>query len=112
MNKAELVEALADKAHASWAHWMEYLFSKCLTDDLGEMIIPAHLVKHWQRQIDTPYADLSESEKQSDRDEVAKIMPIIEEHMEQSVTAINNAQMTQGVRLHPNAMMRAIEGNA
>jgi len=29
------------------------------------------------RQIETPYAELSEREKQSDRDEVAHILPII-----------------------------------
>ncbi len=109
MDKSELLEQLADKAHASWAHWMEYLFSQCLTDDLGEKIIPAHLVKHWQRQIETPYVGLTEREKQSDRDEVAHIMPIIDAYMKHATVAINDAQMAQGVRLHPNAMMRAIE---
>jgi hypothetical protein len=29
MDKSELIEQLADKEHASWARWMEYLFSKC-----------------------------------------------------------------------------------
>jgi hypothetical protein len=111
MNETELIEQLADKEHAGWAHWMEYLFSKCNRNEKGELVIPEPLIWHWQWQIDTPYADLSEKERQSDRDEVAKIMPIIEEHLKQATVAISNAQMAQGVRLHPNAMMRTIEGN-
>lgn len=75
----ELIEQLADAEHASWARWMDYLFTRC--DRLGSdeaLTIPADLVKRWRRQVDTPYADLSEREKQSDREEVALILPLIE----------------------------------
>lgn len=112
MNRQALIEQLADKEHASWARWMDYLFNRC---DLEQgrnhfrYIIPHELVQRWKRQADTPYAGLSEKEKQSDRDEVAHILPIIDEYMKQAVTAISNAQMKQGVRLHPDAMLRAIE---
>lgn len=78
----ELIEQLADAEHASWARWMAYLFSRC--DRLGAdeaLTIPADLVKRWRRQTDTPYADLSEREKQSDRDEVAHIVPVIKQHV-------------------------------
>ena len=92
MDKQELIEQLADKEHASWARWMQYLFSKCKTAPFEgtnnanllaqrDLIIPADLVEHWQHQIDTPYEHLSEREKQSDRDEVAHIIPIIEEYL-------------------------------
>jgi hypothetical protein len=87
----DLIEQLADAEHASWARWMAYLFSKCEPEleegaqkravPTGALVIPAALVKHWQRQIDTPYADLSEREKQSDRDEVAQIVPAIKQHV-------------------------------
>lgn len=88
MTRDELIEQLADKEHASWARWMDYLFSKCedhFDDEEGfsyykGKIIPPDLIEHWQRQIDTPYEQLSEREKQSDRDEVAHILPIIEEY--------------------------------
>jgi hypothetical protein len=80
LNRTELIEQLADKEHAGWAHWMSYLFSRCNRNEHGELVIPDVLVWHWQRQIDTPYADLPEREKQSDRDEVAKILPIIEKY--------------------------------
>ena len=77
MTEPELIEALAEKEHASWAHWMEYLFSRCNRNESGELVVPESLIWHWQRQIDTPYSALSEREKQADRDEVARILPII-----------------------------------
>lgn len=77
MSLNELVEQLADKEHASWARWMDYLFSRCEQHDDGSLTICAEDVAHWQMEIDTPYADLPERIKQSDRDEVERIVPII-----------------------------------
>ncbi len=81
MNEQELIEQLADKEHAGWAHWMDYLFSQCEeyfdVDGYEHVMIPHKLAERWKRQAATPYADLSEQEKQSDRDEVAHILPII-----------------------------------
>lgn len=78
----QLIEKLAAAEHASWSRWMNYLFSKCSQTPGGHLTIPAGLVQHWERQIDTPYADLSESEKQMDRDEVAHILPFIEAELD------------------------------
>jgi hypothetical protein len=80
MTEEELIEQLADKEHASWARWMEYLFSRCKGHFDGSATIPADLVERWLRQINTPYAQLSDQEKQSDRDEVEHILPIIREY--------------------------------
>src|SRR5258708_37805626 len=92
---------------------MDYLFNQCDLErgkDHFRYIIPHELVQRWKRQVETPYAELSEREKQSDRDEVAHILPIIDEHMKQAAVAISNAQMKQrGELLHPNAMLRAVE---
>lgn len=77
MTEQELIEQLAEKEHASWARWQGYLHSRCDILGDGSLVIPAELVARWQRQIDTPYADLSEREKQSDREEVTYILPII-----------------------------------
>src|SRR5258708_20800193 len=74
MNEQELIEQLADKEHASWAHWMDYLFSKCTYTMHGDAIIPMPLALRWKIQANQPYERLSEQEKQSDRDEVAHIL--------------------------------------
>ncbi len=79
MTEEELIEALAGKEHAGWSSYMAYLFSKCEHNPDGSLTIPAGYVAALQIQIDTPYAELSEQEKQSDRDEVAHILPIIKD---------------------------------
>ncbi len=85
----ELIEQLSAAEHASWSRWMKYVFDVCdaysIIDTDGfdrnkGVLIPPELVERWQRQIDTPYDELSEQEKQSDRDEVAHILPIIREY--------------------------------
>jgi hypothetical protein len=78
VNKTELIEQLASKEHASWSHWMKYLFSVCESQPDGSVTIPAHLVERWQKQLATPYEQLTEKEKQSDRNRVTYILPIIE----------------------------------
>jgi len=72
------MEKLAAIEHERWADWQKYLHSKCHDMELGFLTIPAELVAQWERQIATPYAELSEKEKQSDRDQVARYWPLIE----------------------------------
>ena len=64
-------------ALAAWAGWMSYLFEKSVAIGDGTMLIPAPLVERWQRQMNTAYADLPESEKASDRAEADKILAIV-----------------------------------
>ncbi len=80
MTEQELIEQLAEKEHASWSHWMDYLFSKCTNTVKGDTVIPVDLSLRWRRQASTPYEQLTEREKQSDRDEVMHILPIIKEY--------------------------------
>jgi hypothetical protein len=84
MEEQELIERLADREHASWARWMTYLFSTCERQADGSMLIPQEMVEHWQREIETPYRDLPERYKQSDRNEVAHILPIIRAYATQA----------------------------
>lgn len=75
----DLLEQLADAEHASWARWMDYLlFRKCERTADGGFVISAGYAAALKKQVDTPYADLSEQEKDGDRDEVRHILPLIE----------------------------------
>lgn len=66
MEKATM-EAFASKEHEKWGHWMRYLFRQSEAQSDGSVVIPKALVERWQQQARTAYADLSESEKESDR---------------------------------------------
>jgi len=73
----ETRELLAAYAHDAWSGWMKYMFSKSLVTILGFVVIPAPLVERWTRQMNTPYEELPESEKLSDRAEADKMLEII-----------------------------------
>jgi len=72
-----LMEKLADIEHQRWSDWQSYVHSKCKRDAEGNLIIPAELVKHWEYQISTSYANLSEEDKQKDRDQVMRYWDLI-----------------------------------
>lgn len=71
----ETREALAEYAHEAWSNWMAYMFSKGDYDD-GEWVMPVWAVERWQRQMNTPYAELPEEEKKSDRDNADRMLAI------------------------------------
>ena len=72
-------EALAEYAHDSWSGWMKYLAEKTTFNADGTATIPAWAVTRWNRQMHTPYADLPEPEKESDRVEADKIIAITQD---------------------------------
>ena len=71
-----LKEQLAEYAHKSWSGWIIYMFSKMERQSNGDWWIPKWAYERWTRQSNTPYKDLSEDEKDSDRDESKAIMSI------------------------------------
>ena len=88
VDKDALIEELADYAHKAWSGWMEYLFDKCKHEldeypyggamwETGNVVIPKEFVDRWKRQSITDYKDLSEAEKESDRQEARKMLEII-----------------------------------
>jgi hypothetical protein len=99
MGKDELIEALADIEHQRWSEWQRYLHSRGyrLEHDTylearhedgepvyaemlsGTLLLNRSHVLGWERQIATPYVDLSEAEKQSDRDQVMRYWPVLVE---------------------------------
>jgi hypothetical protein len=83
----ELIEILADIEHERWSKWMRYMFECGTFNEGGTWTMPADKVERWHRQVGTPYAELSDREKESDRDEVrttlqALIKWLIDNHSE------------------------------
>lgn len=72
-----LIERLADIEHSRWAHWQRYMHDKGDLQEDGSLLLPAELVSKWEQQIATPYTLLSEREKESDREQVRKYVPVI-----------------------------------
>jgi hypothetical protein len=75
-----LIERLAAIEHERWSHWQRYLHSKGRVEADGSLTLPAELVSKWARQMATPYAALSDEEKQSDRDQVDRYLPVVLAH--------------------------------
>lgn len=72
-----LLEELSAFEHERWSHWQSYLHGKCRRHCDGSLTIPAELVTHWETQMRTAYWVLTEEEKESDRDQVRKYLPVI-----------------------------------
>ena len=72
-------EQLADLCHRQWSGWMFYLFSKGKFNSDGTWTMPAEFVQRWKRQMETPYAELSEAEQDSDRAETDKFFALFEQ---------------------------------
>lgn len=62
-------EKLAELEHDQWAHWTVYFLNN-LTDKN---------IERWQRQINIPYSELTETEKDSDRAWADKVLKIVRE---------------------------------
>lgn len=60
-------EIMAEIMHETFSHWMKYLFTVSAETMVGDVVIPAKYCEKWRRQMNTPFANLLESEKESDR---------------------------------------------
>jgi hypothetical protein len=67
MVTAPIRERLAALEHEQWAHWTRYLLDHLTPEN----------VERWRRQIDTPYEELSEPEKQGDREWADRVLEIV-----------------------------------
>lgn len=63
----DLLEALADLEHRQWATWASYMLAN----------LSPHNTERWQRQIRTPYANLTEIEKDSDREWAREALTVL-----------------------------------
>ena len=77
LRSPDLIEALASVEHERWSDWQRHLHDQCAPGPDGALIIPAALVRRWTAQLSTPYTQLSEKEKTSDREQVQRYLPVI-----------------------------------
>lgn len=77
LESEQLVDELAAIEHERWAHWQRYVHDHCERQQDGSLVIPAELAARWDTQIATPYVELSERERDSDRAQVRRYLPII-----------------------------------
>jgi hypothetical protein len=85
----EFREQLAAIEHERWADWQKWVHAQ-MTDEYtagGKLAftIPIETVVRWQTQITTPYKKLSEKEKDSDREQVDRYLPLLTKLIESAV---------------------------
>ena len=77
--REERDEELAKLAHEQWSGWMRYMFRKCERRDDGTLIMPKWAVDRWTRQMNSAYSELSEHDRESDREEADRFLRVIQE---------------------------------
>lgn len=91
-----LFEQLAAIEHERWADWQRYAHSQGIKLHDGGILLPPPVVERWERQIATPYADLSEREKESDREQVRRYWNLIRTE-EATMTTTITVELTDEV---------------
>jgi len=79
----ETIEKLAEIEHTRWADWQRWVHTKFIeykdVKNPKEVVcLEREWVNRWDNQIQTNYKDLSEKERDSDRKQVKRYLPIIQ----------------------------------
>jgi hypothetical protein len=72
-----LLEKLAAVEHERWSQWQRYVHSKCTRQPDGSLLLPADLAARWEKQIATKYSELDDADKERDREQVSRYLPLI-----------------------------------
>ena len=121
MNKEEIIEEFiekgADLEHERWSGWQSYFFSKCqvkpqsqvggMDDRYVYFALPKDVYERWGRQMNTPYSELSEQEKESDRKEVRQYLPLID-----SILTQHTAELKKMIDVKRSEQKEPIRGES
>lgn len=80
IDRNTLREQLAALCHEQWSGWMKYQFDRMIfaaDADSIPRLMTADDFYRWRLQARTPYVDLTESEKESDRKEADRFLAIL-----------------------------------
>lgn len=93
----KLTEKLAAIEHERWGDWQDYVHSQCRMLPNGDLMIPRDLVWRWNKQIKTRYSNLSEPEKESDREQVRRYAKLIKSFLCEAVRKSFEAVLEVGM---------------
>ena len=93
----EFIEKGANIEHARWAKWQKYLHSLCLKNKDGSLTISKERVIHWEKEIATPYYELTEKLKEYDREETRNYLPLLEKALDQMAEEASEAVINEKV---------------
>lgn len=110
----DFIEKGADLEHERWSKWQSYFFSKCsvkpqsqvngMDDRYVYLALPKDLYERWVRQMNTSYNELSEQEKESDRIEVRKYIPLVTELISSREEKAREEGKKEGYESHPKVL--------
>lgn len=85
---SDLLEDLAALEHEQWAGWAKHMLGKSWPcADIPSALVSWH---RWEAQADTPYADLSEADKEKDREFARKVLAVLYKY---SPKEVHNAML-------------------
>lgn len=99
---AELREKCADMEHRRWAGWQKHVHSKCVEHSSGDgkfVCFPAEYFRRWEKQIITSYSKLTELEKESDRKEVDKYLPLLSSAIDRVAKRTAEATLNEAIAI-------------
>ena len=105
-NDEMFIEKGADLEHDRWAGWHDYFLSKCImigkNGNNGNYVLELlpNDYERWYRLTQTKYKDLLEKEKESDRKEVIKYLPLIYEIKIKELEALVEVAEKQRKRIY------------
>lgn len=70
-NEKILLEKIAALEHVQWVHWTEYMLANMSLENVARW--------HWQMTV--PYDELTEKEKDSDREWAEKVLNLVEKEI-------------------------------
>lgn len=73
-------EKLAERVHIQWSGWMEYLFTQGSFNDDGSWTMNPWAASRWTHQKNTPYAELTDTEKLSDLNQADIYLEVIDKN--------------------------------
>jgi len=71
VTKKEIRERLAALEHEQWIHWTKYMIENLTTEN----------ILLWRKEIEAVYEELSEKQKDSDREWADKVLSIIAQYV-------------------------------